>query len=65
LRLLKDLGSSFSLVEVLGRIFFVKILGEVVGVRFVDLCLEGSTKIIRYTMYLERQSIYLRTRYDV
>jgi hypothetical protein len=25
--------------------------GEVVGVRFVDLCLEGSTKIIRYAMY--------------
>jgi hypothetical protein len=27
---------------------------EVVGMRFVDLCLEGSTKTIRYAMYLER-----------
>ncbi len=26
--------------------FLVKILGKVVGVRFIDLCLEGSTKII-------------------
>jgi hypothetical protein len=38
--------------------------GEVVGMRFVDLRLEGNTKIIRCAMYLERQSIYLRTRYD-
>jgi hypothetical protein len=37
---------------------------EVVGVRFVDICFERSTKIIRYAMYLERQSIYIRTRYD-
>ncbi len=27
---------------------------EVVGVKFVDLCLEGSTKTIHYAMYLER-----------
>jgi hypothetical protein len=38
--------------------------GEVMGMRFVDLCLEGSTKTIRCTMYSKRQSIYLRTRYD-
>jgi hypothetical protein len=37
---------------------------EVVGVRFVDLYLVGSTKAIHCAMYLERQSIYLRTRYD-
>ncbi len=30
---------------------------EVVGMRFVDLCLEGSTKIIRYAMYSKRYSI--------
>ncbi len=28
--------------------------GEVVGVKFVDLCLKGSTKIIRCVMYSER-----------
>ncbi len=38
--------------------------GEVVGVRFVDLCLEGSTKTICYAMYSERQNIYLITMYD-
>jgi hypothetical protein len=42
----------------------VKILGEVVGVRFVDLCLERSTKTICCAMYLERHNIYLKTRYD-
>ncbi len=59
----KDLGGSFSLVKILegdhgggfGRHYFlVKILGEIVGVSFVDLCLEGSTKTICYAMYLER-----------
>ncbi len=44
--------------------FLVKIQGEVVGVRFVDFCLEGSTKTIRCVMYLEMHNIYLRTRYD-
>jgi hypothetical protein len=38
--------------------------GKIVGVKFVDLCLERNTKTIRYAMYLERQSIYLRTGYD-
>ncbi len=38
--------------------------GEVVGVRFVDLYLLGNTKEIHCAMYLERQSIYLRTKYD-
>ncbi len=38
--------------------------GEVVGVRSVDLCVEGSTKIIYCAMYSESQSIYLKTRYD-
>jgi hypothetical protein len=53
-------------VEVLGGIiFFMRILGEVVGVRFVNLCFEGSTKTIHYAMYLERQNVYLRTKYDV
>jgi hypothetical protein len=28
--------------------------GEVVGVKFVNLYFEGSTKTIRYAMYLER-----------
>jgi len=28
--------------------------GKVVEVRFIDLCLEGSTKTIRCTMYSER-----------
>jgi hypothetical protein len=28
--------------------------GKVVGVRFIDLCLEGSTKTIHCTMYSER-----------
>jgi hypothetical protein len=37
---------------------------EVVGMRFVNFCLERSTKIIYRAMYLERQSIYLRTGYD-
>jgi hypothetical protein len=27
---------------------------KVVGVKFVDFCLEGSTKTIRCTMYLKR-----------
>jgi hypothetical protein len=38
--------------------------GKIVGVRFVDLCLEGSTKTIHCAMYLERQNIYFRTKYD-
>ncbi len=38
--------------------------GKVVGVRIVDLYLEGSTKTIHCAMYSERQSIYLRTGYD-
>ncbi len=38
--------------------------GEIVGVRFVDLRFEGSTKIIRCAMYSKRQSIYPKTRYD-
>jgi hypothetical protein len=38
--------------------------GKVVGVRFVDFCLEGSTKTICCAMYLERQSIYFRIGYD-
>ncbi len=43
--------------------------GEVVGVRFVDLCLEGSIKTICCVMYCcamysRRQSIYLTTGYD-
>jgi hypothetical protein len=63
--------------EGLGAIFFswwrfweiiVKVLegdeGEVMGVKFVDLCLERRIKIIRYVMYSERQNISLRTRYD-
>ncbi len=38
-------------MEVLGGIIFlVKILGEIVGVNFVDLCLEGNTKSIYYAM---------------
>jgi hypothetical protein len=32
---------------------------KVVGVMFVDFCLEGSTKTIRCAIYSERQSIYL------
>jgi hypothetical protein len=52
-------------VEVLGSIIFlVKILGEIVGVSFVDLYLEGNTKTIRCAMYLERHGIYLKTNYD-
>jgi hypothetical protein len=38
--------------------------GEVLGVRFVDLCLEGSTKTIQCAMYSKGQNIYLRTGYD-
>ncbi len=38
--------------------------GEVVGVKFVDLCLEEGTKIIHYTMYLERHNNYFRIGYD-
>jgi hypothetical protein len=38
--------------------------GEVVGVKFVDLCLEEGTKIIHYTMYLERHNSYFRIGYD-
>jgi hypothetical protein len=37
---------------------------EVVGVRFVDIFLERSTKTICCTMYSKMQSIYLKTRYD-
>jgi hypothetical protein len=45
--------------------FLGKILGEVVGVRFVDHYLEeGSTKTIHYAMYLERYNIYLKIGYD-
>jgi hypothetical protein len=35
-----------------------------VGVRFVDLYLEGKYKTICCAMYSERQSIYLRIGYD-
>jgi hypothetical protein len=38
--------------------------GEVVGMRFVDICLEGNQKTVHYAMYLERQNIYLRAEYD-
>jgi hypothetical protein len=38
--------------------------GEVVEVRFIDLCFEGNTKIICCTIYSKRHSIYLRTGYD-
>ncbi len=38
--------------------------GKVLGVRFVHLCLERSTKTICYVMYSERQSICLKTGYD-
>jgi hypothetical protein len=38
--------------------------GEIVGVKFVDLYLEGTTKTICYAMYSERQNIYLITMYD-
>jgi hypothetical protein len=38
--------------------------GEVVGVRFVDMCLERSTKTIYCAMYLERHTIDFRTGYD-
>jgi hypothetical protein len=42
-------------VEVLGNIIFlVKILGKIMGVSFVNLYLEGNTKTINYTMYLEK-----------
>jgi hypothetical protein len=37
---------------------------KVVGTRLVNLYLEGSTKTMCCAMYSERQSIYLRTRYD-
>jgi hypothetical protein len=37
--------------------------GKVVGVRFIDLCLERSTKIVRCIMYLKRQNIYLKIGY--
>jgi hypothetical protein len=36
---------------------------KVVGVRFIDLCLERSTKIVCCIMYLERQNIYLKIGY--
>jgi hypothetical protein len=39
--------------------------GKVVGMRFIDICLEGSTKTIRCLMYLESQNIYIKTGYDV
>jgi len=39
-------------------------VGEVVGVRMVDLCFKGKYETIRCAMYLERQNIYLRIRYD-
>jgi hypothetical protein len=35
-----------------------------VGARFLDLCLEGKYKTIRYTMYSKKQSIYLRTGFN-
>ncbi len=38
--------------------------GEVVGMKFVNIYLEGSTKTICYAMYSERQNIYFRIGYD-
>jgi hypothetical protein len=37
--------------------------GEVVAMRFVDLCFERNTKTIHCAMYSERQNIYFRTGY--
>jgi hypothetical protein len=34
--------------------FLLKIWGEVVEMRFVNLCLEGNTKTIHCAMYLKR-----------
>jgi hypothetical protein len=55
-------------------IFFMKILGdrcegfgtrgEVVGMKFIDFCLEKNRKTIICAMYSERQSNYLKTNYD-
>ncbi len=39
-------------------------VGEVVGVRLVNLCLKGKYKTICYAMYSKRQSIYFRTIHD-
>ncbi len=38
--------------------------GEVVGVKFLDLCLEGKYETICCVMYLGRLSVYLRTGFD-
>ncbi len=38
--------------------------GEVVGMRFIDLCLERNTKTIYYIMYSKRHNIYFKTGYD-
>jgi hypothetical protein len=37
---------------------------EVMGMRLVDLCFKGKYETIHYTMYSERQSIYLKIRFD-
>jgi len=39
-------------------------VGEVVGVKLVDLCLKRKYETICYAMYLKRQNIYLRTILD-
>jgi hypothetical protein len=49
--------------------FFIFILGvlqigEVVGMRLVDLCLKGKYETIRCAMYFERHNIYLRIGFD-
>jgi hypothetical protein len=43
---------------------FAKEKGEVVGVKFLDLCLEGKYEMICYAMYLRRQSVYLIIGFD-
>jgi len=50
--------------EKISSVDFVLRRGEIVGVRFLNLCLKGKYKRIHCAMYSRRQSIYLIIGFD-
>jgi hypothetical protein len=44
------------------QVFVLQGLGDVVGLKFLDIYLKGKYETICYAMYSRRQSVYLRAR---
>jgi len=62
-RSLGTMAEGFA-IENISSVDFCLEKAEVVGVRFLDLCLKEKYKTIRCAMYSGRQSVYRRTRFD-